>query len=190
MWGAIVVAVFLGLVAAGCDHPRIDATNAAAEAAWKELAHAYLAEASAARDLAEQIKMYLPAEQIVARSLEEASKGLRDTDYEHLDTTSAAPFQNLDRWHRIVVAQARLLETYRQKYPLLSEEETFAAIIQRIGDACRDTDAAIERYREAAIAYNRALRTFPESVVNNMFLKRKPRAILRIDRGANAVRRP
>ena len=178
------IPVLAALILLSCGHPLIDAADREATVAWKDLTQAYRAEAAIAAAFAERLREAAPAEHVAVGTLTQAAEELSLA--ERVAPTDPEAVQDLERRHRIIEAQSKQVEHHRRKYPALGNDADFTGAARLLEETCRGTAAVLDRYNEAAIAYNRALRTFPESVINNMFLKRDTRAVLRLDRGQNA----
>ncbi len=184
----LLLSVFSASLFSACAAPHIAEADETAERAWNDLLATYRTEATAARALVERLRVIVPAEHLVIATIEQTAREIMQ-GCQQADPRDGRAVQILDRWHRVLGAQrpslARIVRDHREA----AENADFANAIRNLDEAYEATTTARDRYRSAAIAYNRALRTFPESTVNNMLLKQQPRMLPPVDQN-NAAARP
>lgn len=176
--------VLISVMLCGCGRAGIDAAGAAADAAWGDFG----------RHLAEQVELLGSIEAPVCAAatgkeacvhLREAIKSAGAVDLAKIDPTDRGAVEPVRRYLRSLGQAAERLGQFAGKDQ--PSEAQPAAGIARFKRLALETAAASERYDTTVLAYNRALRTFPESVTNNMFLRLKSREYLNTDRRARKL---
>ncbi len=173
------------LLFSSCSASRIAAEEETATQAWNDLLSSYRDEATAARAVVERLRVIAPAEHLVAATIEQAAREM-EQGCRQANPHDSRTVQTLDRWHRVLEVQHRSLAKRTYEYREMGEDAILSGTIRRFEEARETTAASRDRYHAAALAYNRALRTFPESVLNNMFLKKKSLVLLSSDRNTNS----
>ncbi len=173
--------VFIAGMLCGCGRAGIDAAGAAADAAWGEFG-GHLAEQVALLGSIEEPVCAAATGKEACVHLREAIKSAGAVDLAKVDPTDRGAVEPARRYLRSLGQAAERLGQFAGKEQPSDAQP--AAGIARFKQLAVETAAASERYDTAVLAYNRALRTFPESVTNNMFLRLKSREYLNSDQRA------
>ncbi len=177
-YGAILLII---LTLCGCGREKIDAADRAALAAWEEFGRRIAGQAAALASFDGVVCDRIPEEKENCRPLREAVQAAGKIEFAGLDLTDKAVVEPVRRVLRSLDQQAARLAQYPKKYPQLTADDAVAKRLEGLKPAAEELRGASERYDAAVLIYNRALRTFPESVTNNMFLRLKSREYLNTD---------
>lgn len=183
--------VFIMVVLCGCGREAIDAADRAVGEAVGVLGQHVTEQLAIARSFV-AIACAEPAEKENCRQLREAIRTGQENDLAQADLTDTATVDKVRRSIRSLDQQLDRMEPYAKKYPQPAAAGELPVQIERWKLLKQEIQSAMERYDQAARGYNRALRTFPESITNNMFLRLKSRIYLNNDqrsRNAAAPRR-
>ncbi|GEM_PF-1291045 len=170
--------LFPVLLCFGCGREGIDAADLAATTAWNEFVSRIEAQEALAEPLFRSVSALLPQEATAVEELRTALKQAAAIDLRQIDLTDREALGRADRAHRDIRRRmARLTQALKQDPQAFAAIE-IATIVGQVESAEKEVVAARERYGEAAMLYNRALRTFPESITNNMFLRLTSKAMI------------
>ena len=168
----------------GCGREKIDAAGAAVEAAWGEFGRGLTAPRDLLGSLEGPVCAAADGKEACAQ-LREAITTMAPVDLARIDPTDRAAVEPVRRSLRSLGQAVERLDRFAGKEPL--PEGAPLSEIARFKRQVEQTRADAERYDTAVLTYNRALRTFPESVTNNMFLRLKSREYLNTDRRARKL---
>jgi len=182
--------VMLFFMFAACGREGIDAADREVGEAWGELATQMAGQRELARAFTTTICPRIAEEQESCRKLQETVGAAPQNGVAQIDLTDAVAVEQVRRDLWSLEQQMIRIEQYPGKYPRLASDPDLPGYLERWSVRKEASRAAQDRYDQAARAYNRALRTFPESVTNNMFLRLKNKVYLNKDQRARNVAAP
>lgn len=182
----MVLLVSLGILS-GCGYNEMQAKEEAVFAAWGDVEASYQRRADLIPNLVQAVKGYAQHERETFQAVTEARAkvGTVQVSKEMLDNPQALErFQQAQTQLRGALSRLLLVA---EQYPNLKANQNFLDLQNQLEGTENRINVARVRYNKAAQDFNTSIRTFPNSLTNNLLLHLKRKEPFKADAGATAA---
>ena len=165
----LALAALAGLLLSGCGYNTIQQSDEQTKAAWSEVLNQYQRRADLIPNLVNTVKGYAAQEQTVLLGVTEARAkvgSIQATPELVNDPAALAKFQAAQS--QLTSALSRLL-VVTENYPQLKSDQNFRDLQAQLEGTENRITVARNRYIQAVMAYNLAIRNFPSNLTAMMF---------------------
>jgi len=165
----LALAALAGLMLSGCGYNTIQQADEQTKAAWSEVLNQYQRRADLIPNLVNTVKGYAAQEQTVLLGVTEARAkvgSIQATPELVNDPAALAKFQAAQS--QLTSALSRLL-VVTENYPQLKSDQNFRDLQAQLEGTENRITVARNRYIQAVMAYNLAIRNFPSNLTAMMF---------------------
>jgi LemA protein len=166
---ALAVGLLAGLMLSGCGYNNIQSTDEQTKAAWSEVLNQYQRRADLIPNLVKTVQGYAAQEQTVLLGVTQARAkvgSIQATPELVNDPAAMAKFQAAQG--ELTSALSRLL-VVTENYPQLKSDQNFRDLQAQLEGTENRITVARNRYIQAMLAYNLAIRSFPSNLTAMMF---------------------
>jgi LemA protein len=166
---ALAVALLAGLMLSGCGYNNIQSTDEQTKAAWSEVLNQYQRRADLIPNLVKTVQGYAAQEQTVLLGVTQARArvgSIQATPELVNDPAAMAKFQAAQG--ELTSALSRLL-VVTENYPQLKSDQNFRDLQAQLEGTENRITVARNRYIQAMLAYNLAIRSFPSNLTAMIF---------------------
>jgi LemA protein len=166
---ALAVGLLAGLMLSGCGYNNIQSTDEQTKAAWSEVLNQYQRRADLIPNLVKTVQGYAAQEQTVLLGVTQARAkvgSIQATPELVNDPAAMAKFQAAQG--ELTNALSRLL-VVTENYPQLKSDQNFRDLQAQLEGTENRITVARNRYIQAMLAYNLAIRSFPSNLTAMMF---------------------
>src|SRR6476469_9945449 len=183
---ALLCAMALGLLVAGCGYNTIPTLEERAKAQWSEVQNQYQRRADLIPNLVATVQGYAKQEKDVLTAVVEARAKATQV---HVDASQLTDPEKLkqfqDAQNQLSGALGRLLAV-SENYPDLKSNQNFLALQSQLEGTENRIAVSRRDYIEAVRAYNTELKTFPGIIwASTVFRSNKPMAEFAAGEGAD-----
>ena len=165
----LALAALAGVMLSGCGYNTIQQADEQTKAAWSEVLNQYQRRADLIPNLVNTVKGYAAQEQTVLLGVTEARAkvgSIQATPELVNDPAALAKFQAAQS--QLTSALSRLL-VVTENYPQLKSDQNFRDLQAQLEGTENRITVARNRYIQAVMAYNLAIRNFPSNLTAMMF---------------------
>lgn len=176
--------LFLGAGLSGCGYNTIQQNDEAVLAAWGNVEAAYQRRTDLIPNLVEVVKGYAAHEKETLVEVTEARAKVGKVQI------GAEVINNPEAMQQFQAAQGGLssalsrLMVVVERYPDLKANQNFLDLQHQLEGTENRINVARTRFNEAVMVFNTSIRTFPNNLTNNFFLKLPRRESFKADAGA------
>jgi LemA protein len=166
---ALAAGLLAGLMLSGCGYNNIQSTDEQTKAAWSEVLNQYQRRADLIPNLVKTVQGYAAQEQTVLLGVTQARAkvgSIQATPELVNDPAAMAKFQAAQG--ELTSALSRLL-VVTENYPQLKSDQNFRDLQAQLEGTENRITVARNRYIQAMLAYNLAIRSFPSNLTAMMF---------------------
>jgi LemA protein len=166
---ALAAGLLAGLMLSGCGYNNIQSTDEQTKAAWSEVLNQYQRRADLIPPLVKTVQGYAAQEQTVLLGVTQARAkvgSIQATPELVNDPAAMAKFQAAQG--ELTSALSRLL-VVTENYPQLKSDQNFRDLQAQLEGTENRITVARNRYIQAMLAYNLAIRSFPSNLTAMMF---------------------
>jgi LemA protein len=166
---ALAAGLLAGLMLSGCGYNHIQSTDEQTKAAWSEVLNQYQRRADLIPNLVKTVQGYAAQEQTVLLGVTQARAkvgSIQATPELVNDPAAMAKFQAAQG--ELTNALSRLL-VVTENYPQLKSDQNFRDLQAQLEGTENRITVARNRYIQAMLAYNLAIRSFPSNLTAMMF---------------------